>query len=490
MMRRMLVRVAVYAVVLTLAALVLFLTADYMIGRSLPDLKPWHETELKGEFRAEMLDERFGWAQWLALEERLFSELEERLPEFRRATSLEVTRYQPGGNLFARRLQRDWNRSYVLEAPRPRAVALLLHGLSDSPYSLRSLALALNRAGVTVYGLRLPGHGTVPGALDQVVWQDWLAAVRVAGRHIESAHGDLPFWVVGYSMGAALAVKYTLDAMLAGEHPAPEGLVLVSPALGVSPLARLANLQRLLSRYSYFRKSRWLDILPEYDPYKYLSFAKNGGRQMSLLISEIYAGLGRLRELGRNGELPPILAFQSVVDETVSTLDLVERLYDVVRNPRSELVLFDINRLSFFEALTRFSPEAIIESLQATGDEDYRTTVITNRSGATAEVEARSWPRMGEPPRVRALGLRWPDDVYSLSHVALPFPPDDPVYGYAARDSEGRTLTTLGNLAVRGERNVLMVPASELLRQRANPFHSWLERRVLERILGKSGDDL
>lgn len=31
--------------------------------------------------------------------------------------------------------------------------------------------------------------------------------------------------------------------------------------------------------------------------------------------------------------------------------------------------------------------------------------------------------------KTHALGLEWPAGVLSLSHVALPFPPDDPLYG-------------------------------------------------------------
>ena len=75
-------------------------------------------------------------------------------------------------------------------------------------------------------------------------------------------------------------------------------------------------------------------------------------------------------------------------------------------------------------------------------------------------------------------GLSWPEDVYSLSHVALPIPFDDPVYGgdEAGPPSPG---IALGDLALRGEKGVLRVPAADMLRLRYNPFHSYLEHRVL-----------
>ena len=479
------------ALLLAMVAVGLFVGADLWLSRGLPDLQPWHTLRLHHEFRADMDDGRMGWPQLMAREEALFGELArvQADPAFQAAIRTPDSRFRSGGNAFARRLARDWNRSFVLRPQgTPRAVALLLHGLSDSPYSLRSVALALQRNGVLVYGLRLPGHGTLPGELDAVVWQDWLAATRVAARSIAREHEALPFWIVGYSMGAALAVKYTLDGLLRGVGRRPDGLVLISPALGVNPLARLANLQRIASRLPLFRKSRWLSVQPEYDPFKYQSFTKNAGRQIALLIDAIDDDLSRLQAEGRNTELPPLLAFQSLVDETVSTVDLVDRLFASVRNARSELVLFDLNRDSFYQEYIRYSPQAVIRSLESLRDSRFRLTVISNAGTGSARVEARSGLVPGTRETRRSLDLAWPEDLYSLSHIALPFAPDDPVYGYAARDARGQPLRTLGNLAVRGERNVLRVSAADLLRLRSNPFHAYLLRRIVARIGGTERD--
>ena len=61
--------------------------------------------------------------------------------------------------------------------------------------------------------------------------------------------------------------------------------------------------------------------------------------------------------------------------------------------------------------------------------------------------------------------------------MALPFPPDDPLYGSVGAESPG---IQLGNVALRGERGVLQVSAADMLRLRWNPFYSYLERRVVE----------
>jgi len=76
----------------------------------------------------------------------------------------------------------------------------------------------------------------------------------------------------------------------------------------------------------------------------------------------------------------------------------------------------------------------------------------------------------------RLLELWWPGNVFSLSHVALPFAPDDPLYGYdAPRDPRH---LQLGSVEVRGENGVLNVPTWMLTRQRSNPFYPYLVERI------------
>src|SRR4029078_11579827 len=106
----------------------------------------------------------------------------------------------------------------------------LVHGLTDSPYSMRALAERLTAEGYYTLSLRMPGHGGVPGGLTRATWEDWMAAVRLGARHVRGRIGPgLPLLMVGYSNGGALAVKYTLDlidgqtrarpATLTSSHP-------------------------------------------------------------------------------------------------------------------------------------------------------------------------------------------------------------------------------------------------------------------------------
>ena len=76
------------------------------------------------------------------------------------------------------------------------------------------------------------------------------------------------------------------------------------------------------------------------------------------------------------------------------------------------------------------------------------------------------------------LGLAWPRGLYSLSHIALPFPPDDPVYG--GMDTVNSPGIQIGSLVARGERGVLQITPAEMLRVHWNPFHPYMAQRMLE----------
>jgi hypothetical protein len=70
--------------------------------------------------------------------------------------------------------------------------------------------------------------------------------------------------------------------------------------------------------------------------------------------------------------------------------------------------------------------------------------------------------------------------VISLSHVALPFPPDDPLYG--ERPPGNDDVLFLGEMAIQGERGLMKISSDWLLRLRHNPFYDYLEWRLLEWI--------
>ena len=83
----------------------------------------------------------------------------------------------------------------------------------------------------------------------------------------------------------------------------------------------------------------------------------------------------------------------------------------------------------------------------------------------------------------KELNIIYPPYIFSLSHVAIPFPMDDELYGMMPTP-EGRTKygINLGTLSARGERGALMVNLDSLFRTTSNPFFPYMLQRVSEAI--------
>jgi len=102
--------------------------------------------------------------------------------------------------------------------------ALVLHGFTGQPTSVKPWAEHLADAGLAVEVPRLPGHGTRWQDMNVTTWQDWYAEADRAFSTL-AARCDTVF-VMGLSMGGSLALR------LAEQRGAEvAGLVLVNPAV-------------------------------------------------------------------------------------------------------------------------------------------------------------------------------------------------------------------------------------------------------------------
>ncbi|HKX54525.1 MAG TPA: alpha/beta hydrolase, partial [Xanthomonadales bacterium] len=389
-----------------------------------PDLSAWHTVHLNQEFTAKTGLASF--AEYLALEERLFRQLDEEIyAESGADQSNIINRFSKGSLSDPGRWPQNWNRSYELGQASPHATVLLLHGLSDSPYSMRHLAQALHGQGNHVVNLRLPGHGTAPSGLAWASWKDMAAAVQLATRHLHQQHPDVPLHIVGYSNGAALSLLYDLTTLTDKSLPRPDKLVLISPEIGVSSLARFARTQARLGRLLGLEKLGWNDISPEYDPFKYSSFAIHAGNLSYEITHVIQDLITAASDQGTLQDIAPILAFSSVVDATVEVNALVAHLFNRLPEGGHELVLFDINHSSGIEQLVRWNSQDLVQLLTQDPQHTYTLRVLSNRETGSRQLALKTWAPGETTPVMQPLDLSWPDDIYSLTHVALPFPPGD-----------------------------------------------------------------
>lgn len=185
---------------------------------------------------------------------------------------------------------------------------LLTHGLTDSPYFMRHLAAFFQENGFRVMAVLLPGHGTRPGDLLDVRWQEWLKTVEYGVGQLALEADNI--YLAGYSAGAALSLYHSLCDQRV------RGLFLFSPAFRVSSKAAWANFHK---SYSWLMPSaKWLTLNSDADIYKYESFPKNAAAQMYALTRALKA-----RMAGRNVRIP-VFAVASQDDVTVDTAATLE----------------------------------------------------------------------------------------------------------------------------------------------------------------------
>jgi carboxylesterase len=131
--------------------------------------------------------------------------------------------------------------------------ALLIHGLTGTPYEMRYLGEQLAARGVRVRGVKVAGHAGTPEELGAAGYDNWYESA-VNGLEELRQYGE-PIVVVGLSMGAVLAARLTADQ---GESIA--GVVLLAPAffLPRSTTAALKGLRAVLGTF--------VDLIYLYNP--------------------------------------------------------------------------------------------------------------------------------------------------------------------------------------------------------------------------------
>lgn len=458
-----------------LVLLIVALSLRVWLTQRGPELALWH-TFVPAEMQVDELN-RADWQAYTDRERQIFASVQEQVIAHYPASGF--NRYAKNSPFNAQTYADDWNRSHILKpVGKPVGVVVLLHGLTDSPYSLSHLAAEFRDRGYLAMVPRLPGHGTVPGSLTKVDWQQWQAAANLAVREGMKLAPNTPLLMVGYSNGGALAMRYALDSLEKNASlPVPKRIILLSPMIGVSGYARYAGIAGLPSLLPAFARSAWLSTGPELNPYKYNAFPVKAARQSWLLTRAVQKALHQAQSDHRLALLPPVLTFQSVADATVSTRSVVAELYNHLPENGSELVLFDVNQAEKWRLLMRDNLRNAHNTLLPAGARSYCTKLLTNRSAATNELEIQTTPAGQSSTDISLPGLAWPADMYSLSHVALPFPADDALYGSDPRPSPLVGIN-LGTLAPRGERGVLNESLDTLMRQSSNPFYPWMEQQI------------
>ena len=212
-------------------------------------------------------------------------------------------------------VDRELNLPFLLRpaTPGPRGI-VLVHGFTASPREMRPLGELLVQAGVTVYGVRLPGHGTTPEDLAARRAEEWLETVAAA--FLSLRREGLTVSAGGLSTGAVLALHLAL------RHPVNK-LLLLAPFLRLKH--RLAPWVRWLHPLVPFQQRE----LTEVDrPYYYRRRPLAGVYQINRLCRQLHGRLGEVTS--------PALLLTSTGDTTIAP-GTTERIYRKLGSPDKHL---------------------------------------------------------------------------------------------------------------------------------------------------------
>ncbi|WP_394183653.1 alpha/beta hydrolase [Marinomonas posidonica] len=203
---------------------------------------------------------------------------------------------------------------------------LLSHGLSDSPFSMRDPAWALQQACYQVRVVLLAGHGTQSADLIPISRQTWRDSFRHAADAFQQEVDVL--YVGGFSTGGALAIEY------AWQHAdSVAGVVLFSPLFKVN-----SSIDWVAPLLAPFKD--WLDNYPSDDFAKYASIPVPA-------IAEVYKLAKEVRKYVSDNpkELPVFIAL-SAEDQTVDS-EVTQAIFQkAMISPKSQMVLYSKDQRS------------------------------------------------------------------------------------------------------------------------------------------------
>lgn len=202
---------------------------------------------------------------------------------------------------------------------------LLVHGLSDTPFSFIDIAESLVQKGYHVRAVLLTGHGSKPGDLllaDSKQWHD------LVQYHVELMSQEVDeLWLGGFSTGANLVTSEAYD------NPDVEGLLLFSPAF--KPKSNFIRFSSFVSNFI-----DWFERVEETNPVQYESLTFKGAAayyDTSVIVKNKLA----------NEFSKPVFLVLAEQDSVIDTSYVLETFNQKLTNPRSKLIWYGDAELDY-----------------------------------------------------------------------------------------------------------------------------------------------
>lgn len=177
---------------------------------------------------------------------------------------------------------------------------ILLHGLYDSPFSVRDLATHFVSKGYLVRAPLLPGHGTIAGNLLNISHQDWLDTVEYTINETSPIARNI--YLFGFSLGGALSLLST--------HHAPNIKAVIAFAPAIKPLHPFSHITKIHKLFTWIsKKAKWYQRNEQLSTVKYFSHPYHAAHEGILVMTKSRKSIPKV----------PLFFVMSSEDETIQT---------------------------------------------------------------------------------------------------------------------------------------------------------------------------
>ena len=217
------------------------------------------------------------------------------------------------------------NDAFILDNS-PEVGVLLTHGFEASPHELIELAQYLADRNITVYVVKLKGHGTDVQELDKVKWQEWREDYEKGYNELSKKTKKV--FVAGHSLGGALALY----------------LAEQKDAAGVISLASPIGLQDKRAEYAwlikYFKKYDGRNLSEEDKKYNYDKYSAAGVEQLEDFIRIYKKDLPKITE--------PVLIIQ-LRNETKIDSNSATYIYQNIKSNDKKIIIINATGHGLFD---------------------------------------------------------------------------------------------------------------------------------------------
>ncbi|PKL18843.1 MAG: hypothetical protein CVV49_04050 [Spirochaetae bacterium HGW-Spirochaetae-5] len=244
--------------------------------------------------------------------------------------------------------EEDYNKFYREGVSKPESVGepfflhnifstkgvILVHGYMAAPKEVKLLADKIYKAGYSVYGVRLRGHGTTPEDLSGRRWQDWNESVNRG--YVVMKNSVSEFAIAGFSTGAGLAL---LQAVQKG--PKLKALISISAPLRLQDIrasftGAVSFFNTILKKFKIEKgKMEFVPNVPENPDINYSRNPINGTYELGKLMKHVESNLSKVTI--------PALIIQATGDPVVNPQS-ADEIFSKISSPIKELIKIKSDR--------------------------------------------------------------------------------------------------------------------------------------------------